>query len=71
MSAPAATPNPFAHNPETQGNLWVAVTLPLLAITAGVVGVRVWWRRKISGYVSSADYIVLVSLVGLFFLLEA
>lgn len=63
MSTTTPTTNPLATNPESQGVLWVCVTLPLLALTTAVVAVRVWWRRKIAGATTAADALVLISLV--------
>jgi len=61
------TANPLATNPQTEGPLWVEVTIPFLILTIFVVGVRVWWRRKIAGKITLSDISILVSLVSLFF----
>jgi len=58
------TTNPLVRNADSQGNLWVEVTIPLLVLTAAIVALRVWWRRKISGTVAATDIAIVVSLVS-------
>lgn len=57
-----STVNPLAKDPRTAGPLWVEVTIPVLLLTTVVVGIRVWWRRKVSGKVALSDITILVSL---------
>ncbi|CAG8977624.1 hypothetical protein HYALB_00011728 [Hymenoscyphus albidus] len=58
-----ATSDPLAKNPETQGILWVQVTIPITVFTIFLVWLRVWWRRRMSGAVAPTDISVLVSLL--------
>jgi hypothetical protein len=59
-----STTNPLAKNADSQGDLWVEVTIPLYVLTAAIVALRVWWRRKIAGKITGSDIAIVVSLVS-------
>lgn len=58
-----STVNPLKYNAESEGNLWVAVSIPVLVLTYITGALRLWWRYRVSGRISASDWCVIISLV--------
>jgi hypothetical protein len=58
-----STTPPPPSGPESLGNLWVEISIPLTVFTGFIVGIRIWWRLKQTRNIGRADICVLVSLV--------
>ncbi|KAH8669517.1 hypothetical protein BGZ60DRAFT_538235 [Tricladium varicosporioides] len=63
MSSNSTVGNPLAHNSASQGQLWVAVTIPVIVLTISIVAIRIWWRKTASGKITKSDITILVSLL--------